>query len=803
MAKIVGTSGRLLGFIAYVLIFIAVAAGRADMTEASRIILVISLILLSSRYIIDIFFNNSYSKSHIFQATLVTIGSVLWFAVALISPFTDKKYVFIIALEAITLLLMSFFWFKQFIHQFDFRNIAQSSIKKIKENWGVIICILYTLLMSLSTLKWIPIWDEILYTSSIIDSRNFDFTLSNISLICGHLSYAVNVLFFPAIHISVVNPYLSIRIWILFYLLIDAVLIYLIFRKLIPSLSNADATILSIVFLSFTPILGMQSPNLDYIGIIVVISTVFFFYYKYLYLFILSAAVLCFTKEPLAVLYTGFLAGIIIIMLVKKSYSSLKGYILSTLFFSMPLIMWLIVFSLPAVMGIVTGNFQSPGIWGLEIVDSEGNISNTTQTNDEQQAIDTSEPDSKEEVVNIEQTNVEMLTESTENTSVTEQADVEKQVDSAKYEDNIEKANEVEATVPVEQHDQGIEPEDEEKTVEENTNQEEETNMPNYAEILQQEGQFANGFYTNKSYIISKISEILFFHFLWIPLFLMLVLLDLKILRRLSDLLPLIFAVVFYAILNCIYHTYDAYRYVMTGSVLILILSLIGICLSIRKKTVRNRFLFILGVLFVIEQFTIIDPATMYNRDVYSSGNGKFVYLDRDNIQELYMFSAIQSNRQGYEYGNFLEAIMKTIDYDKNTLVLIPEMSFHQNTVSMRGVFDDQNFCYDTERKKIITLPYMSNGKTDILWGRISLDGNIEILGKNKSEVVFDRVFIIAFPFLDNEDYIQGVINQDLKMISSQKVEYGTWAAKAIEVEGIDLFYIENKMASEESSEEQ
>ncbi|MCR4657351.1 MAG: hypothetical protein K5770_14175 [Lachnospiraceae bacterium] len=817
--KILKKSGQSLGYIAYMILFCSIVSQRVNMADASRWMLVISLVLMSARYIADIVFCTTYGRSHICQAVIVSVGIVIWFVIALISPYTEKNNFAVIVLEAVMLLLMSFFWCRQFVHHCVGENISQWAVEGIKKNWGVVVCVLYTLLMSLGTLKWIPLWDEGYYTDSLLDARYFDFTVSNINLLCGHLSYGVNAILFPAIQFNVTDPYLCIRLWILLYLLADAALSFFLFRKLIPSISNLDVTIISVVFLSFVPIIGMQSPNLDYIGIVVLIGMLFFYYYEYWYLFILSSLIFCFTKEPLAVLYAGFLLGIFITNLIGKRYNNLKGYILSTIFFSLPFVIWLVIFSIPTVMGIVTGNYQSSSIWGMKIGDNEMYNNEEEQYDvDVQEYImentDVPDPGSLEEQDSVkEQINI------TDDTAVTEEINTdghiaEAQNDPPESPDMSEPVNTDPQPVPEAYADNTGNNTYAKETDTDTKDNSDDTELSGKEEIYDEEGEdnknlsignlqvrsgdVTNGFFFSQSYVVSKLNEMLSFHFLWIPLLLLLVICDIRLFRRLKSLIPVFLAIVSYAAINCIFHTYDEYRYVMTGSVLVLLLSLTGLSVRIRNKTVLNGFFIALGVLFVVEQFTVIDPATMYRRDVYSSGNGKFVYLDNNNIEDLYISPAIQTNRQGYEYGNFIEKILATIDYDESTLLLIPEMKFHPNTVSMRGTFVE-GFSYDKQNNKLVTLSSMSEGKTKIHWGRLDLSGGVEILGEDKSQASFDRVFLLAFPFLDNDDYIQAVYNLDLKMKSSRDVEYGTWAAKAIELEDIDLFYLEKKMEQEES----
>ncbi len=711
MANIIKLLGQLLGGAAFFLFFISLILGRADMTNESAVVFTASLLFFSSRYVIMFILMTSYGKTHVFQAMVVTTGCLIWFMIALLSPYTLKSHVFIILVEAITLLLVALFWYGNFFRLCNFSTVKQTIINRAKNNRGCLICVIYTLLLSLSTLKWIPIWEDLQFTKDLIVNREFDFTPSSIGLINGTMSEPVILLLFPGIEISGANPYLSIRFCILLYLLIDSVLIYFLFKKMLPSLSNIELTIISLAFLSYTPIIGTQSPNPDYIGILVLISMVFFFYYKYYFLFLINAFLLCLTKETLAVLYAGFVMGIVINWIIRKNNDNIKSYFRHFLILLLPVIMWFAILCLPRLM---TGTFQASEIFGREIENSA------------------------------------------------EEEGMEQQND----EDNTDKGlNHIIGSI----------------------------------DSIAKPKQSTNGFYSRYPFEVSKLVEMFAFHFLWIPFLLVLLFLNKRTLRSLTYMLPVVFAIVFTTIINCVIHTYDIYRNVVPGNILVLIVSFVVICFNIEKKSLRNRFIIIIGVLFVIEQFMVIDPLTLFNRDVYSSGNGKIVYLDTENNKNLYISPMIQINRQSYEYGNFIEAILKAIDYDEKTLIIIPEMKEKENSMSMRGVFG-KGFWYDKKQKKLITIPDMSEAKIDIQWGSLSYNGDVNIVGKDKSEIIFDRVFLIIFPFIDNEYYIEALFYQELEMISSQEVKYGDWIATVIELKDIDLFYLEKRMEEEESN---
>ncbi len=785
---------RFTGILSYLLLFFSIAVGRADLTEISCTMLIVSLFLLSARYVIEIILKISYSKSYICQASIVTIGSVLWFVIALISPYTNKEHTFIIVLEAITLFIMAFFWYRQFRREWNFGTIRNTVIKGLRNNLGVIICMAYSFFLSLSTLKWIPIWDDLLYTEELLATRGFDFTTSNINLLCGHLAYAINFLLFPGVQINAHNPYFFIRICILLYLLIDSALIYFLFVKLLPSLSGFDITVLSLVFLSFTPVIGTQSPNLDYLGMIVLIGMVFFYYYDYNLLFIISAVILCFTKEPIAVLYAGFLLGIILVKIIRKSYDNFKRYVIKIFPYSVPLILWAIIFSIPTVVGMVTGNMQSASMWGMTVVNDTGMYENAEPVDDEQQ------DDIEKEAGIVQEAETKKSEETGQQSDVEQATEAEKQADTEQQTENEQEMT-IDQQVNFEQESIVEEQIDISEKHSEAEIADKEMEVKTIRDVFsQQESSQYNGFYISWSYVESKLEQMFVFHFLWIPLCIMFFLLNIRTIRYLVDLFPIIFGMIFMAIVTCLYHTVDLYRYVIPGSILALIVSVIVISKCIKNRMLRNRIMIILFIIFSIEQYTTIDPLTQLVGDVYSSGNGKVVYISKDNGENVLISPKIQNNRQGYDYENLIEEILRAIDYNEKTLIIIPEMKEKDNFRFIMGN-TGRRIWYDTRNNKLITLQDMSEGKTEVLYGNFASNGNVSIWGKDKAELDIDRVFLIAFPFLDNDGYIQGLYLQEPQMLSEKVVKYGTWMAKAIELEGLDLFYFEKQTASEESNE--
>jgi hypothetical protein len=309
-----------------------------------------------------------------------------------------------------------------------------------------------------------------------------------------------------------------------------------------------------------------------------------------------------------------------------------------------------------------------------------------------------------------------------------------------------------------------------------------------------------NGFFIDRQYISSKIYETFVFNFLWIPEALFLALLIIKhknrerIRKCLLSFLPLIFATAGIVAIGCVYHTYDEYRYVMQGSFMLALMSLSGICILMGSKIAGYVSMSVITVLFMVQQYYMTDPLTMRKGDVYDSGRGSFIYLEKGS--DLYMSPVIQVNRQGFDLIMLLQKILAEIDYDSKTLVLVPEMKEKENVKSLRGVLYQEQFWYDPVKKKLITMPDMAEGKTEVLWGKIAYNGDVNgFIGRDRSEIEYDRVFLIEYPFTDDEGYLEGLELQEAEVVSEREIHYNTWSAVVKELDNIDILFLERAEA--------
>ncbi len=705
-------SGLAVRITGYIIASLSLILGRGGLDAASDLIFGAGLIVLLAGYLADTINKAEYPAARVYESLAMSAGFLCLLLFLLSDGRSVKTHLFMILLESVLAAASVCFWGTRALKNGRAEDIPGRLKGFLKENPGVPLALLFCVIFSIDTFKWIPIWDDHIYAKKMLKLSAWDFTPAGLKTLAGHLSYGADILMMPGAALKSGNGYLDLRYCLFFYVLIAAVLVCLLTERLVPGQSRAGKGLLALSCISFTPFLGMQNTDLDYIALIILVFVMFSYYYRLNSLFMVSALMLCFSVEPMAVLYTGFAFGALLKEHIEHRMKNggVKPDIRRGVFLFLPVILWIAVFITPMVMNRLMNDGAKAESWGMTVTQGEDGT----------------------------------------------------------YEQEYKDPN--------------------------------------------------NGFLIDKAYIASKIYETVVFNYLWVPVLIFVLLTVRELIRRkgsgpenageypektvprentpsglkafILEILPLIFGILGLTAINCAFHTYDQYRYVIQGSFMIAVISLSGICLLTEGKVLRTVILSAITVLFLFQQYYMSDPLTMYKRDVHDSGRGRFVYLDTG--KELYMSPAIQVNRQGFDYILLLERILSEIDYDERTLILVPEMNEKENVKSLRGVLYQDHFWYDTENKELITMRDRAEDKTPILWGKIAYNGDVNsLIGWDKSEVEFDRVFLIEFPFVDNDGYLEGLKLQGAETLSEKTVSYRTWSAKVKELSSIDLFYFE------------
>ena len=687
-------AGCLLRNAGYALAVVSLILGRAKIVYASVFFQAAALIIVTVGYAADTAMKVKYEGRRVYEGMALSSLGFLMLIILLVSPYSDKSHILIIAAESVMLTFSVFFWAIQYKSMSGRKETTERIKAYIRNNPGVYVSVIFSVVFSLDSLKWIPIWDDHIYAQRILGLSKWDFTLAKLKRLAGHLSYGADLMFLPGAALRGGNGYLALRICLLIYILAASVLIYFIVSFLAPKISKTGKTLLTIACISFTPFLGMQNTDLDHCAVIILVFVIFAYYYRLDALFFIASIMLCFTKEPMVVLYAGFAFGAFVKELAesRREKSGYGPVVKRGLWLVLPAVVWFSVFITPTVMNHIGAGRAEAEIWGVSV-------------------------------------------------SQNEDGTVEQKIKDSK-----------------------------------------------------------NGFFTDREYIASKIYEIFFFNFLWVPVVFFLALLIVKhkdrerIRKCLLSFMPLIFATVGIIFISCVYHTYDEYRYVMQGSFMIAIMSLSGICMLMGSKIAGYASMSVITGLFLIQQYYMLDPLTMLKGDVYDSGRGSFIYLEKGS--PLYMSPVIQINRQGFDYIMLLQKILAEIDYDPKTLVLVPEMKEKENVKSLRGVLYQDQIWYDPDKKRLITMPDMAKDKTEVLWGKIAYNGDVNgFIGRDRSEIDYDRVFLIEYPFTDDEGYLEGLRLQEAEVVSEREIQYNTWSATVKELNNIDILFLEKAEA--------
>jgi hypothetical protein len=282
-----------------------------------------------------------------------------------------------------------------------------------------------------------------------------------------------------------------------------------------------------------------------------------------------------------------------------------------------------------------------------------------------------------------------------------------------------------------------------------------------------------NTFSLNPDNITIKTQELFFMNFFWIILAIICataIALWIKALKNNQkskcrrffsyDLTPIVFAWIAFIIFQYVYLTYAFARYIMPHLVgLILLLAfLLG-------KTVNNKSCIVvslaLSIVMFAESFLTVDPVTKFlfrNIDVGETtvvSPSRFMYMDgelvtqEDNpvlINDVGFANALEYNRQSSYFQRVFNEAIKRIEYDKDTLIVVPNvfgnMKYTENRTWINlfsKLNNDQNMYIDENSMKIFQ---QKTRDTQSLL-------NLKVI-RNVSEIEYssyERIFIVYPPY--------------------------------------------------------
>ena len=603
-----GKVGKYIRYYAYLCIFAAVIMARMgkDIFSNYYVFRACGFVVLGYciEYIVCIFkrkkekYVEEYNFKYIVQSFFLTGFLGLWFLIALLYPCTDKSNRLIIFVQIVSIVISFIFWTIKFVP--NLHKFTKKGLSLIKENIYTIPILLCTFVLSIPAFQLQPFYDENTYFNLAQNLLEYDFSIKNSWLIlCDHLSMGTNFFLLPGLIISGGRIW-GIRIIIFFLVLIMSWCTYWICRFYLKKYSRWISILATAVLIVFPTTVSTQNLNVDYFSLLFLPILIAAYLYGYKILFFIFALCLCFSKETSAILYLGFVCGVLLKEYVErdnkiKLLNFIKENVSDLVYYLAPIGFWGTSF---------IANYFAPNltIWGQYVNDNG-------------------------EIVN-----------------------------------------------------------------------------------------HAYGHYgTNLSNVIMLFAQFFLENGVWLVLLLSIILLiyakkkgaDFTFLRKYY---PYIGAIIGNVFINCIYTTYYNYRYKSMVAYLVVFLSILICCEVISFLFEHNvGFKICLGMsllccLFLIEQIYVVDPLTLY-----IERNAMFPSFDEiiemKNMDKNYPIHDIKIsdtiNLTFYIRPLLLEKIMKDIEYDDNTLVILGGDT-NEGRISLdMGYFSRWYLYYYPEAKKL------------------------------------------------------------------------------------------------------
>lgn len=670
--------------------FVAFSAfmGMSSQQLWSMYLLLGATIFIILGYIFDLHYKGKYDESYCIQCTVLAYALLIWFLIALFSPETNKDYIVLVAFEGMAIITTVLFWTTKVIK--DIASVWSKVIRKFCTMKLLLFVLLVVSLICIDTLKWIPVWDDVQYVKSLIPLRAWDFTLSNSNafLTCGHLSIGARFASLPGVILAMDANY-GLHSVLIFMIIITVIFLYCLFEKLLPQLDSLTLVLAVAMVVLFPPILATQNANVDYYALLFLVWFITAYFNKWYVFQFIFALLLCFSKEPMIVIYSGFCVGIYA-KKVLESRESGKVHIIKCmklseyLWMGIPVILWLSLFgssrfaSLLSILDRYKVQAQSvTSTWGSSNVQS-----------------------------------------------------------------------------------------------------------PSGEVVVQNVGIHHFGF--NLKYIIAVFRQMFAVNFLWLVITVTCITFIIYYVKKKkvdgwSDYYPIVGAVVGGSLINCTFYTYLSYRYKIPVSLLTLILCIVILSKVIRLSALRTFFV-VISVLFLAEQYVLIDPISSSPRVKFDENSGTNIVLDDSIDKDDYVRLIMPVNQQGSEYGLFLQEILESISYDDSAIILLPDMNGLYNSQYLRSTYVAADMIYyDTDHKKMNVL---SSEGDKVNFGTLYTDGHIDFynLVDDDSIMNYKRVYYLDFNLVKGYDANNVIRESGFSEISRGNVQYRTWKADIIEL---------------------
>lgn len=294
---------------------------------------------------------------------------------------------------------------------------------------------------------------------------------------------------------------------------------------------------------------------------------------------------------------------------------------------------------------------------------------------------------------------------------------------------------------------------------------------------------------TKWHYYFYKAEELFIMNFMWIIVLAGVILFIYKLVQHIRKrnvkmkllnspvILPLLISWIMFIFVSMFYFTYVHYRYVQLNLFfMILFLGVLGTV--IKKEKLRTAFFGVVAILFLCQDYVMIDPVTYCLFPKFDAGNQQVVstrryfyegktigFLEDDSftIAKHYLHEGLDYNRQQFGLQNVLEQALSRIDYSSKKLIVLDNFGGWLENDCWQLFGDNRADCYYWSADK----ETVTRDETDE-----KLNLQIDLEGYNVDMESYEEVYYLDFSF---NPFIEDTFLEGRRSLEKFVVSSGPW----------------------------
>lgn len=294
---------------------------------------------------------------------------------------------------------------------------------------------------------------------------------------------------------------------------------------------------------------------------------------------------------------------------------------------------------------------------------------------------------------------------------------------------------------------------------------------------------------TKWHYYFYKLEELFIMNFMWIVVLAGVILFIFKLIQHIRKrnvkikllnspvIMPLLTSWIMFLFVSMFYFTYVHYRYIQLNVFfMILFLGVLG--MMIKKERLRTGFLGVVALLFLCQDYVMIDPVTYCFFPKFDAGNqqvvstrryfyeGKTIGFLEDNgstIAKHYLHEGLDYNRQQFGLQKVLEQALGKINYSSKKLIVLDNFGGWLENDCWQLFGENKADCfYWSADKETVT----RDGTDE------KLNLQIDIEGHNIEMEHYEEVYYLDFTF---NPYIKDTYLESKTPLDKFDVSSGVW----------------------------